>query len=136
MSDWETMAAGHRAGSVSTADLSRWIVSLPVLWFVVEGEFAEDGTPLNVRPIVSHHPSGATVSLLFTSRAHAEQYRATCDETDRALGIVAASPSDGFEALLGLPIDGMTINAGSDSRLNAGRAQIEALARLAQPPSS
>lgn len=103
-----------------------------MLWFVVEGEFDADGQPHNVRPVVVHHPSGATVSVLFTEEARARRYRERLHAPSEPLAVVAASPADGFAALLALPIDGITINPGDPDHLNAGRRQLELLAALAR----
>ena len=132
MSVWEDLAAGVRAGTVPAEVVSRWLLAQPQLWFVVEGEFDEAGRPQNVRPLIVHHPSGATVSLLFTDEARAQRYRASRDDLTEPLGVVGVPPVVSFETLLQLPIDGITINPGDPSRLNAGRRQLEGLAAAAR----
>ncbi|MFN8533711.1 MAG: hypothetical protein U0556_09205 [Dehalococcoidia bacterium] len=125
MSDWPALVAGLRDGSVSSGALSAWLCAQKALWFVAEGDRDDTGQPINCRPLVVHHPSGATVGLLFTEEDRARRY---LDDRDGDLMVVAASPADGFEALLGLPIDGIVINAADADHLNAGRRQLEALA--------
>jgi hypothetical protein len=132
VSDWPALAAGIRSGAVSAEAVTRWLCAQPALWFVVEGEFDADGQPLAVRPVVVHHPSGATVSLLFTDETRARRYVERAADRPEPLAVVPAAPQDGFEALLALPIDGITINPGDVDHLNAGRRQLEVLAERAR----
>lgn len=135
MSEWPTLVAGIRSGTVSAETVTTWLCAQPALWFVVEGEFDSDGQPLAVRPIVVHHPSGATISVVFTEEARARGYVERVVDPAEPLAVVPATPSDGFEALLTLPIDGITINPGGADHLNAGRRQLEVLADLARRAS-
>lgn len=129
MTTFDELAQGVRTGTVSADAFSAWLLSLPELWFVVEGEFDANGLPLNVRPLVTHHPSGATISLVFTDQGQAQHYRAQRDDLDQ-LAIASAPIRDALETLHRLPIDGFTINAAHPARLNAGRRQLEELLRL------
>lgn len=132
MSGWTALAEGIRSGAVSSEAVSDWLCAQPALWFVVEGELDAEGRIVNARPLVVHHPSGATVSLVFTDEARACRYRDGRDDLGAPLTVVSAAPAEGFEALLALPIDGITINPGDPDRLNAGRRQLAALAEQAR----
>ncbi|GIW06305.1 MAG: hypothetical protein KatS3mg060_1110 [Dehalococcoidia bacterium] len=129
MNEWTALADGIRSGTVSAETVSDWLCAQPVLWFVAEGERDEHGRPMNARPIVMHHPSGATISVMFTEESRAHRYCASRDDLPEDHLVVAAAPADGFAALLALPIDGVTINPGDPDRLNAGRRQLEVLAQ-------
>ena len=116
--------------------MSDWLCAQSALWFVVEGELDEAGMPVNLRPLVTHHPSGATVSLVFTDESRAQRYRERLNRGDEQLFTMAATPAEGFAALLALPIEGITINPGDADHLNAGRRQLAALADQARGWSS
>lgn len=129
--DYEEIAAAVRSGSMSADEFTGWLVSRSEFWFVAEGELDENGLLHDGRPLVVSHPSGANVSPIFTDRSRAEAYRDSRDDL-RATVVVCASPVDSFETLQSLRIDGITINAGEPSHLNAGRRQLDELAILAR----
>jgi hypothetical protein len=129
--DYEEIAMGVRAGSIPASEFTHWLLARSEFWFIAEGDLDAEGRLVNGRPLVVSHPSGANVSLVFIDRARAEAYRSAREEL-KETHVVCASPVDSFETLQVLRIDGFTINPGEESHLNAGRLQLDELARLAR----
>lgn len=129
--EYEEIAMGVRRGSISAGEFTRWLLSRSEFWFVAEGDLDGEGRLTDGRPLVVSHPSGANVSPVFTDRPRAEAYRESRADLS-ATHVVCASPVDSFETLQALHIDGITINPVEPAHLNAGRLQIDELAKLAR----
>lgn len=130
MDEYTHIAQEVRSGATDGKTFSHWLAMRDRLWVVADGEFTADGTPVNIRPIVLNHQTGAAVTVIFTDESRAEAWRnARNDKESRKTIVAPGTPAEVFAELLLLPIDGMVINPDDDARLNAGRNQIEALAR-------
>ena len=130
MDDYTQIATEVRSGQMDALSFSRWLAARKQLWVVADGEFDPDGTPVNIRPIVLNHTTGAAISVIFTDKARADAWRnARKDRATRKTIVAPGTPAEVFAELLLLPIDGMVINPDDAARLNAGRSQIESLAK-------